>query len=408
MTTEYYDSMSDEEEQATRTSLGRPTSPTNEQVCEVTKHYSSDKPDSLTATPGEVVIVYTNFPTSEDEYGSHVYAEKRDERGTRGWIDHSFLKAIDDTLARFQRTDVLVPNPLISSMSSVSSSSSSSSSKKQRVMTGRNTNDTKRRRVATAEDEAYNKIDGWGGEEEGFDPEDVNKICYIGGFFVTPMIYFSGEGDLTMCRYVLSRGADCRKTDEYGGSPLYYAAAGGHLEIVQFLSNDGGAQDDIRKITRAGNSPLSMALDEGHFEVVYWLILNGALALRDDMDGGGIDDAIMRNGLRQGHEWREDRRRPILSWARDAVATHDNIVQLLVTGMIVRTNNQESSLLVTFKGTSGILELIARFVAGTQQQLRTQRQLMDRLSTLIDDTPFVEEDDWDDDSDDEEEDEEDY
>ena len=265
-------------------------------------------------------------------------------------------------------------------------------------MIGRNTNDTKRRRIATAEDEAYNKMARALLEEKGFDLDDVNMICYIRRWgSTTPMIYFSAAGDLRMCRYLLSRGADCRKNDLQGGCPMYWAACRGLLEIVRFLSHDGGAQEDIRKDTRRGLSPLWVALGNVHFEVVYWLLLNGALAPpRYDVDGGGIDDAIMRRDLRQIRIWNGDRRSTVLSWAHDAVATHENVVQLLVTGTIVRSNSQESSLLVKFKGTSGILELIARFVSGTKQQLRTLRQLMDRLPAFIDDTPFVEEDDeWD-------------
>ena len=41
-----------------------------------------------------------------------------------------------------------------------------------------------------------------------------------------------------------------------------------------------------------------------------------------------------------------------------------------------------------FNGKYGILELITHYVAGTQQQLRTLRQLMDRLPALIADVPL--------------------
>ena len=288
-------------------------------------------------------------------------------------------------------------------------------------MRGRNTNDAKRRRVAAAEGEAYNKTARALLEKKGFDLDDVNKICDITGYgSVTPMLYFCRWGKIKMCRYLLSRGADCRKRDRHRFFPMFWAAIKGHLEICMWLLHHGGAQEDIRIVTGNGDTPLRAAFDNGHYHVVYWLILNGALApLRDDVDGGGIDDAIMRRDLRQqfreegGDEWQDDKRLPILLWAQDAVATYDNVVQLLVTGTIVRSNNEESSLLVTFKGTSGILELIARFVAGTQQQLRTRRQVLDHLSNFIDDTPFVEvddwndgaEDDWDDDSDDDSDDE---
>ena len=276
-------------------------------------------------------------------------------------------------------------------------------------MSRHNTNAMKGRRVAAAENEAYDKIARALLTKEGFDLEDVNKKCNINGFSLTPMIHFSRAGNLQMCRYLLSRGADCRKNDLQGGCPMYWAACRGLLEIVRFLSHDGGAQEDIRKDTRRGLSPLWVALGNVHFEVVYWLLLNGALAPpRYDVDGGGIDDAIMRRDLRQIRIWNGDRRSTVLSWAHDAVATHENVVQLLVTGTIVRSNNQELSLLVMFNGTSGILELISHFVAGTQHQLRSRRQLMDCLSTFIDDTPFVEEDDLDDETEEDWDDEEDY
>ena len=183
-----------------------------------------------------------------------------------------------------------------------------------------------------------------------------------------------------MVRYLISiRGADCRIRTRFEYFPLYWAAACGHLEIVRFLSQVGGAHEDIRKVTMYGECPLRVALENGHFEVVQWLILNGALALRDDMDGGGIDDAIMRSDLRQGRIWREDRRRTVVSWARGAVTTHDNVTVLL-TGMNLFPDEEVPE----------VLELIAHYVVGTQQQLRTLRQLIDRLPAFIDDVPFVE------------------
>ena len=245
-------------------------------------------------------------------------------------------------------------------------------------------------------------------KKKGFDPNDLNKKDKLGD---TPMIYFIIDENVTMVRYLIAHGADCRTTDEGGRFPLYYAASRGHLEIVRLLSHDGGAHEDIRRVTRDGNgcSPLRIALHKDYFDVVWWLILNGALAPLDDVDGGGIDDAIMRRDLRQEgaiddmvmrrdlrqetyNTRQENRWRTVLSWARGAVATHDNVVQLLVTGTIVRTNNQESSLLVPFKGTSGILELIAHYISGTKQQLRTLRQLLILLPAFIAGVPFVEED----------------
>merc|ERR1712028_140622 len=92
----------------------------------------------------------------------------------------------------------------------------------------------------------------------------------------------------------------------------------------------------------------------------------------------------------QSRQWGSDKRETVHAWAQDIVTTHDNVVTLLLTGMIVRSN-QASSSLVVFNGTSGILELIAHYVAGTPQQVRTTRQLLVLLPAFIDDTPFVEE-----------------
>ena len=212
-----------------------------------------------------------------------------------------------------------------------------------------------------------------------------------------------------MCRYLIARGADCRKGDSYGIFPLYVAAANGRLEIIKLLYHDGGAHDDIRRVTREGYSPLRVALRYGHFDVVQWMILNEALSTPRDVDGV-IDDTIMRNDLRpvSGASWDYDKRRTVLSWAQNSVAAYEN-VKLFLTGTNVsassvrrHSNNpyatrsrkrmkvvSPSSPLVIFKGKSGILELIAHYIAGTPQQLRTLRQLVDHLPALIADVPFV-------------------
>jgi len=212
--------------------------------------------------------------------------------------------------------------------------------------------------------------------EEGFDPEDVNKKNTEGW---TPMIYFSITGNIQMCRYlVFRRGADCRKVDRDGWYPLLWAACGGHLEIVRFLSHDGGAHDDIQTQIRYGTSPLRIALLKDHFHVAQWLTLNGALEPPgDDIAGGGIDDEIMRRDLRPSRPWRDDKREPLLLWAQDVVTDHDNF-RLVLTGTILFPDDEVPEM----------FELIAQYVGGTPQQLRTLRQLIDRLGEFIDDVRF--------------------
>ena len=255
-------------------------------------------------------------------------------------------------------------------------------------------------RVATTAEEEEDKTVRALLTEEGFDPNDLKKRHAYGW---TPLTYFSYKGNIAMIRYLTARGADCRKTDMFERFPLYVAAMEGHVEIVQFLSNECGAHEDIRRVNCYGKSPLDVALNFGNDDTVQWLTLNGALSPpRDDVTGGDMDDMAMRRDLRPYNEWVHDKRLPVLSWARDAVATHDTVVELLLTGMIVRSN-QTSSALEVFKGTSGILELIAHFVVGTPKQVRTLRQLIDRLPAFIAAVPFVpfveEEEDEDDEDD---------
>lgn len=213
-----------------------------------------------------------------------------------------------------------------------------------------------------------------------------------------------------MCRYLLSRRADCRKMDSYGRSPMHWAALYGHLEIIEWLYHECGAHEEIRRLDMFGCSALFLALHKGPIEMAKWLIRKQALSTHDSVEGGGIDDAIMRRDFRQSRTWDEDRRLAILVWTRDVITTNATVTFLLLTGTIVPTslyrrhpNNpyatrsnkrmkKSSSPLVMLKGKSGILELITRYVSGTPQQLRTLRQLLTQLPALISDVPFVVED----------------
>ena len=280
---------------------------------------------------------------------------------------------------------------------------------------------------------------------DGFDPDYLNKTTQVSvstrdGNGYTPMTYYCRRGNVTMVRYLIAHDADCRITDTDGYFPLYVAAYYGHLEIIKLLSQVGGAHEDIVKQNWDGDTPLRIALREDHFDVVHWLLLNGALWsphdgdwfrwwqgqidggivqerergwIEDGVDNGVINDAAMRNDLSPTYstsrrQYGPDKRETVLAWVRDAVATYDNVVTLLLTGTIASAS---TSPLVVFKGTSEILELIAQYVAGTPQQVRMLRQLMVLLSAFIDDTQFVdreEEEEEEDEDEDEDEDEEDY
>ena len=255
--------------------------------------------------------------------------------------------------------------------------------------------------------------------KEGFDPDDLNKkkkqvrpgrIPWR----LTPMNYFCAKGNLPMVRYlVFRRGAACRKTTEIGWFPMIAAAANGHLDIVQFLAQVGGAHEDIRNVTKAGTSPLRIAFKYGQFPVAQWLILNGAWAphivwiLGRSLHNCSkvIDDTLMRRELRP-EDWDIDKPIHILSWARKAVIDHDNIYVFL-TGTIVSaasyrrhpknqyatrskrmkvapSSTSSSSPVVLLKGNI-VLELVAAYVEKKPKphELRIYRHLLDRLPTFI-------------------------
>ena len=222
---------------------------------------------------------------------------------------------------------------------------------------------------------------------------------------MTPINYVCLMGNLPMIRYLIARDVDCRTTDANGYSPMHWAAMCGHLEIIKFLYHECGAHEDIRTQTKHGDSPLHVAFYCGHLNIVYWFTRNGALSSpRTAVDGGGIDDRVMRRDL--SWNWDEDKRLPILAWAQETVTTHANF-QLLLTGTIVsassvrrhpknryRTRSKRTKVshspLEQLNGKSGVLKVVAEYAGyPTPQELRTLRQLIRLLTAFIKEVPFV-------------------
>ena len=262
-------------------------------------------------------------------------------------------------------------------------------------------------------------------QEKGFDPDDLNKTKKFRrsqrpgiSWRLTPLNYFCVLGNFTMVQYlVFHRGADCRAVDEYGCCPTFYAACSGHLEIIQFFSQVGGAHEDIRKENGHGqDSPLRIAFLNGHVDVLQYCIRNKALSSpRDAVAGSGIDDATMRRDLGQYKSWDNDKRLLILAWAQDTVTHHEQSTFFL-KGTILpsstfhrhpknqyptrskrRKVSPSSSPLVLFKGKSNILELVATYAGyHTPHELRTFRQLIRLLTAFMKEVPFVPKNNYDD------------
>ena len=244
--------------------------------------------------------------------------------------------------------------------------------------------------------------------QKGFDHNNVHQERGFRDGIWTPLTYFCRWGYFKMVRYLVARGADSRQANNVGYFPMYYAAAHGHVEIVRFLAQDGGAHADIQRQNLAGTSPLRIALREDHLCVAKLLIRNDALASRDDVAGGGIDDVIMRRDLRQEEddEWGADKREAILAWAQEAVTNQEHF-KLFLKGTIdsrpppppkpyyatrsqKRRKRSSSSPLVELRGKAGILKLVADYVGyPPPHELRLFRKLLERLPPLIAAVPFV-------------------
>ena len=216
--------------------------------------------------------------------------------------------------------------------------------------------------------------------KQGFDPDNLSKVCVVDGWNFTPLIFFCWKGKLLVVRYLIFiRGADWRETDMTGRFPLYWAAMAGHLEIIKFLCHECGAHEDVRRVSNGGTSPLEIAFYHGHFRVVPWLILNGALTspLRR-RTSSRIHTYTMRRALLPDPYWDYDKRLQLEAWAKAAVATHD---QFQLSSFIP---------LVELKGNSGVLEIIAGYCGyRKRRELRIIRKLLHLLLAFIKDVPFV-------------------
>jgi E3 ubiquitin-protein ligase XBAT32/33 len=94
------------------------------------------------------------------------------------------------------------------------------------------------------------------------------------------------DGDLQEARALLEYNPRLARYSTFGGrnSPLHYAAAQGHHEIVSLLL-ESGVEINLRNYR--GQTALMQACQYGHWEVVQTLILFNANVHRTDYLNGG-------------------------------------------------------------------------------------------------------------------------
>lgn len=94
--------------------------------------------------------------------------------------------------------------------------------------------------------------------------EDVNDVGPQ--YHLTGLHLSSLHGHLDIVQFLLDNGADPDMLDDWQCTPLHNAAGAGHADIVKELC-ESGAKLDVRSSNR-GKTPIEIARDKGKFEVI--------------------------------------------------------------------------------------------------------------------------------------------
>jgi len=85
----------------------------------------------------------------------------------------------------------------------------------------------------------------------------------------------SKEGKLDLVKNIIeSNPQQIHSKDNYGRTPLHYAARGVHFEVMQYLLSKGAEVNSAD--TYAGISPIHSVATRGHLDALNLLIKNGA------------------------------------------------------------------------------------------------------------------------------------
>mmetsp|Transcript_10597 Transcript_10597/g.15519 ORF Transcript_10597/g.15519 Transcript_10597/m.15519 type:complete len:530 (-) Transcript_10597:188-1777(-) len=111
-----------------------------------------------------------------------------------------------------------------------------------------------------------------------FQNEDINKPIKCGDFMWTPLAIASKMGDWNMVLFVLLRGANVNLLMEDGTTAVHYAAAFGHIKVLELLIDRGA---NIHVYSTTSKTPLFQAVQRGHTDVVEQLLNKISMVEKD-------------------------------------------------------------------------------------------------------------------------------
>jgi tetratricopeptide (TPR) repeat protein len=99
----------------------------------------------------------------------------------------------------------------------------------------------------------------------------------------TPLHWAAEDGKKEVAELLISKGADVNAKDNYDLTPLYRAVAYGNKEVAELLISKGADVD--AKFAKYGWTPLHQAAQNGNKEIIELLISKGADVNAKDKDG---------------------------------------------------------------------------------------------------------------------------
>jgi ankyrin repeat protein len=116
----------------------------------------------------------------------------------------------------------------------------------------------------------------------------------------TPLTYAAIYGHVEVVRMLLEEGANIARTDASTYTALHQAVWNGHLDVCRLLLDWGAEVDALNK---AGNTPLIWAAWAGHLSIAKLLVERGADVSLKNVDGDTASDFARREAKAYLAEW---------------------------------------------------------------------------------------------------------